>query len=134
MSQLFKCLLSAWIEKERHLENCMQFSSLPLCNICQIEKYFVFSGIGQFWDFGLFCIHTIRLFEWKPIKDIFFFFFFLHLVFVNFSYNTYLYRLFSQNDFFSPLQQHLHTPNFTVLFLSRFLQRSLFIYNFAWFI
>jgi len=38
---------------------------------------------------------------------------------------------------FSPLQHHLYTPNFTVLFLTiswRFLPRGFFIYHSRWFI
>ncbi len=46
-------------------------------------------------------------------------------------------HMFKGCEFLSPLQQHLHTPNFTVLFLSifwRFLLRGLFIYHSHWFI
>ncbi len=50
----------------------------------------------------------------------------------DFNYHTSFYRLFSLNEFVSPLQQHLNTLKFTVIFLSifsRFIPMGLFIYH-----
>lgn len=68
-----------------------------------------FSCTAHFWDFGLFCFHNLSSFNIFSIH--------IALPAPDFNHNTYLRRLFSQDEFVSSLQQHVHTPNFTVLFL-----------------
>ena len=99
-------------------------------------------SIFRFWAFWLFIKCFFRLMERKhPKHSVKCFFYSTLSICVNRFQLQYIFlkAVFSKWVFsptlshISPLQWHLHTPNFTFLFLSifwRFLQRDLFIYNF----